>query len=227
MVHNRVKDNGDYGIARFVSTGGKIIGNAASGSEEAGIYVGDSPQANVLVAGNWVFDNELFGFFLRDAANGRLVANHSSGNCVGAIVLNTGPNVAGNWRFVGNKIHDNDRFCPGNDEEGTPPLSGIGVAIANASGNQLFGNVIRDNNPSGEVPFTGGVVVVDAGSPGANPPSDNLVKGNWSAATSRTSSGMGRDRTTCSSATCAGRAFPTGCADTGRAASAPSSHKMT
>lgn len=178
ITHNRVKDNGEYGIARFVSTGGKIIGNAASGSEEAGIYVGDSPDADVLIAANRVFDNELFGFFLRDAANGRVVANHSSGNCVGAIVLNTGPNVAGNWRFSGNKLHDNDRFCPGNDEEGTPPLSGIGVALANASDNALFGNVIRDNTPSGDVPFSGGVVVVDAGTPGANPPSDNVVKGN-------------------------------------------------
>jgi parallel beta-helix repeat protein len=178
VTHNRVKDNGEYGIARFVSTGGKIIGNAASGSEEAGIYVGDSPEANVLVAGNRVFDNELFGFFLRDAAHGHVVGNHSSGNCVGAIVLNTGANVAGDWRFTANKIHDNDRFCPGNDEEGTPPLSGIGVLIANGADNRVFGNVIRNNNPSGDVPFSGGVVVVNAGTPGANPPSGNAVFGN-------------------------------------------------
>jgi hypothetical protein len=178
VVHNVTKDNAEYGIARFVSTGGKILGNWASGSEEAGIYVGDSPDADVLIAGNSTVDNELFGFFLRDAANGKLVANRSSGNCVGAIVLNTGANVAADWRFFANKIHDNDRFCPGNEEEGTPPLSGIGVAIANGANNTLFGNVITDNNPSGEVPFSGGVVVVNAGTPGANPPSGNVVKGN-------------------------------------------------
>ncbi|MFY9580968.1 MAG: right-handed parallel beta-helix repeat-containing protein [Gaiellaceae bacterium] len=175
---NRTKDNGEYGIARFVSSGGKIVGNEASGSEEAGIYVGDSPDADVLVAGNRSFDNHLFGFFFRDAANGRVVGNTSTGNCVGAIVLNTGANVAGDWRFFANRIEDNDRFCEADEEEGGPPLSGIGIAIANASDNVLIGNVIRDNEPSGDTPFAGGVVIVDAGTPGAEPPSRNLVKGN-------------------------------------------------
>jgi len=178
VKHNRTKDNGEYGIARFFSTGGKIVGNAASGSEEAGIYVGDSPDADVLIARNHAFDNHLFGFFLRDAANGRLVGNHSYGNCVGAIVLNTGANIAGDWHFFANHVYDNDKFCEGDAEEGTPPLSGIGIAIANASDNRLFGNVIKNNNPSGDVPFSGGVVVVDTGSPGANAPSGNVVKGN-------------------------------------------------
>jgi parallel beta-helix repeat protein len=175
---NRAKDNGEYGIARFFSSGGKIVGNKASGSEEAGIYVGDSPDADVLIAANKAFDNHLFGFFLRDAADGRLVANRAHDNCVGVIVLNTGPNVAGDWKLFGNKIEDNDRFCEGDAEEGTPPLSGIGVAIVNASDNVLIGNKIKDNEPSGDVPFSGGVVVVDAGDPGAEPPSGNLVKGN-------------------------------------------------
>ena len=176
--HNRAKDNGEYGIARFFSTGGKIVGNKASGSEEAGIYVGDSPDADVLIARNRAFDNHLYGFFLRDAAHGRLVGNRAYGNCVGAIVFNTGANVAGDWRFFGNHVHDNDRFCPADEEEGTPALSGIGIAIVNASDNRLFGNVIHDNEPSGEVEFSGGVVVIDAGTPGANPPSGNVIKRN-------------------------------------------------
>lgn len=41
-------------------------------------------------------------------------------------MLNTGATVAGDWRFLANKISDNDKFCPGDEEEGTPPLSGIG-----------------------------------------------------------------------------------------------------
>lgn len=178
VKHNRTTDNHEYGIARFSSSGGKIVGNAASGSEEAGIYVGDSPEANVLIAGNRTFDNELFGIFLRDAAHGHVWANSSTGNCVGAIVLNTGANVAGDWHFRANKIYDNDRFCPGNEEEGTPPLSGTGIAIANAADNVIKGNWIKGNVASGEVPFSGGVAIVNAGIPGANPPSGNLVKKN-------------------------------------------------
>jgi hypothetical protein len=50
------------------------------------------------------------------------------GNCVGAIVPNTGWNIAGDWTFTGNRISENNAFCPGNEEEGTPPLSGIGIA---------------------------------------------------------------------------------------------------
>jgi nitrous oxidase accessory protein NosD len=172
-TQNRTRDNAEYGVARFFSTGGRIVANETSGSEVAGIYVGDSPDADVLILANEAFDNGLFGFFLRDAANGRLVGNRSHGNCVGAIVLNTGPNIAGDWHFTGNRISDNDGFCPGD-----PPLSGIGVAIAGGADNTLVGNIILDNTPSGQVPFSGGVVVLDIGSPGANPPSGNTVRGN-------------------------------------------------
>lgn len=178
VAGNQADDDGGYGIARFVSSGGAILGNEASGNAEAGIYVGDSPNANVLVAGNRSHDNQLFGFFFRDSANARAIGNESSGNCVGAIVLNTGGNVAGNWLLFANRIHDNDRFCPADPGEGSPPLSGIGVAIVNAHGNVVAGNVIRDNVPSGQVPFAGGVVVVNAGTPGAELPANNLVKGN-------------------------------------------------
>jgi parallel beta-helix repeat protein len=176
--HTVTDDNEEYGIARFLSTGGKIVGNQASGAEEAGIYVGDSPDADVLVVGNETSDNGEFGFFLRDAANGQLVGNRAHDNCVGAIVLNTGANIAGDWTFTGNSFTQNNALCPGDEEEGTPPLSGIGVAIVSASEDTLKGNTITDNVPSGAVPFSGGVVVIDIGIPGGNPPSGNTVQGN-------------------------------------------------
>jgi parallel beta-helix repeat protein len=178
VTRNQTDDDGGYGIARFVSSGGAIVGNEASGNAEAGIYVGDSPNADVLVAGNRSHDNQLFGFFFRDSANARAIGNEASGNCVGMIVLNTGGNVAGNWRLLGNRVHDNDRFCPPDPDEGSPPLSGIGIAIANAHGNVVSGNVIKSNVPSQQVPFAGGVAILDAGSPGAEAPSNNVVKGN-------------------------------------------------
>jgi Right handed beta helix region len=178
VTNIQAHDNHEYGIARFVSTGGKILASRTSGSEEAGIYVGDSPDADVFVAGNETYDNDLFGFFIRDAGNGKIVGNQSHDNCVGAIVLNTGANLANGWEFTGNLIRNNSEFCPGNDEEGTPPLSGLGVAIVGGSANTLKGNIIVDNVPAEEVPFAGGVAVLDFGIPGANPPSDNVVKGN-------------------------------------------------
>lgn len=169
-------DNDEYGIARFVSTDGKIVASVATGSDEAGIYVGDSPDANVLLAGNEVSDN-LFGFFLRDSAHGSVVGNRVHDNCVGILNLNTGSNEAGNYRIIGNAVFHNDKFCPANDEDGTPPLSGIGVAIVNGHANTVTGNQITDNVPSGDSAFSGGVIVVDGGG-GLEPPFDNRVSGN-------------------------------------------------
>ena len=178
VKRNVTTDNEEYGIARFSSSGGVIIGNEASGSDEAGIYVGDSPNADVLVAGNEAADNGAFGLFFRDAADGDVVGNRVHGNCIGAIVLNTGGNVAADWRFTANKITDNTAFCPANEEEQTDASSGIGIAIAGGADNKIYGNYIRDNTPSGAVDFAGGVVVADIGIPGANPPSGNVVKRN-------------------------------------------------
>jgi parallel beta-helix repeat protein len=178
VKRNVTSDNEEYGIARFSSSGGEIIGNRASGSDEAGIYVGDSPNADVLVAGNEAADNGAFGLFFRDAAHGDVVGNRADGNCIGAIVLNTGGDVAADWRFTANKITENSAFCPANEEEQTDASSGIGIAIAGGADNKIYGNYIRDNTPSGAVDFAGGVVVVDIGIPGANPPSGNVVKRN-------------------------------------------------
>jgi parallel beta-helix repeat protein len=178
IKRNVTTDNEEYGVARFDSSGGRIVDNEASGSEEAGIYVGDSPDADVLVAGNEASDNGAFGLFFRDAAHGDVVGNRVHGNCIGAIVFNTGGNVAADWTFTANRITENNAFCPPNEEEGTDASSGIGIAIAGAADNKIYGNYIRDNTPSGEVDFAGGVVVADIGIPGANPPSGNVVKRN-------------------------------------------------
>ena len=53
---NRFVDNGEYGVVANTSTGANISFNSASGSEEAGIYVGDFPDANATVADNNSFD---------------------------------------------------------------------------------------------------------------------------------------------------------------------------
>jgi parallel beta-helix repeat protein len=177
VINVTATDNHEYGIARFASSGGKILSSEASGSEEAGIYVGDSPDADVLLAGNEVSDN-LFGFFLRDTTHGKVIGNRAHDNCVGVFVLNTGSNAAGFYDIAGNVVANNTKFCPGNEEEGTPPLSGIGVGIAGGHDNAVNGNIITGNVPSGPVPFAGGVAVFDVGIPGANPPENNAVFGN-------------------------------------------------
>jgi hypothetical protein len=211
---NRTIDNTEYGIAAFFVEGVRFVANTTSGSEVAGIYIGDSPNADALILANETFDNGLFGFFFRDATDGRVVGNRSHDNCVGAIMLNTGPNVAADWRFVGNRITDNDNFCPG---DGGPALSGTGVAIAGASDNRVVGNVIRDNTPSGDVPFAGGVVVIDLGRAAQTRRPATSSRGTSSSTTSPTSSGTARARATCPARTCARRACRTASAEVGGA----------
>jgi parallel beta-helix repeat protein len=175
VTQNTATGNGEYGIARFFSKDGQILGNTATGSAEAGIYVGDSPQANVLIAGNHATDNQLFGIFLRDARFGTVVGNDASGNCVGVIVIG---NVSGNFTISGNNVHENNAFCPAGGEEGDVALSGIGIALASGDRNVVSGNSITGNVASQEVPFAGGLVMVDASEGGADPPSDNSITGN-------------------------------------------------
>lgn len=46
------RDNGEYGLVAFASSGTRMLGNRSSGSGEAGLYVGDSPDADATLAGN-------------------------------------------------------------------------------------------------------------------------------------------------------------------------------
>src|SRR5262249_49741658 len=73
FVGNSALSNGEYGIAAFDSTGTTEQLNRATNSSEAGFYIGDSPQANATLVGN-VSSGNLFGFFIRDAQHGTLVA---------------------------------------------------------------------------------------------------------------------------------------------------------
>ena len=171
VTQNTTTDNGEYGIARFFSKDGQILGNTATGSAEAGIYVGDSPKANVLIAGNHASGNQLFGIFLRDARRGTVIGNEATGSCVGVIVIG---NASGDFVIAGNNVHENNAFCPPGGDEGDVPLSGIGIALASGDRNVVTGNSITGHVPSGEVLFSGGVVIVDA-SDGVDVPSDNKI----------------------------------------------------
>jgi len=175
---NQVFDSGGYGIAAFISTGTRVQANVVNGGDEAGIYIGDSPNANATVQSNAVFDSG-FGIFLRDSMHGSILNNVLQQNCVGALVLADAPGPAGFYTFLGNKIRGNSRACPANEEGGA--LSGIGVAIAGAQNNILHGNEITDNVPGGDTEVSGGLVVFsgDLGTPpNGNIATRNVITGN-------------------------------------------------
>jgi Right handed beta helix region len=176
FANNVALNDDEYGLTAFVSTGTRMLFNRASGAEEAGFYIGDSPQADATLVGNIATDSR-FGILWRNAEGGRAVHNLVQGNCVGIMVLSGIPGLpgtAGDLSMHANVIRANTRPCE-ESEEG-PALSGVGIAITGAHDNRVTGNRITDNVPSGPTEFSGGVAVVKdfLGAP----PENNLVQGN-------------------------------------------------
>jgi len=170
---NRTVDNEEYGIFAVLSTGTRVLGNITTGSAEAGIYIGDSPNANALVANN-VTSGNLFGIFLRDSMHGTILNNVSQHNCVGALVLGDAPGPAGFYRFLGNRIRSNTRACPASEEGDA--LSGLGLVISGGVNNIVHGNQITDNVAGGPTAASAGVAVITGD--GGTPSTGNVVTGN-------------------------------------------------
>jgi nitrous oxidase accessory protein NosD len=177
-VERMVFANNDvYGAFYNSSTGGDFHDNVAYGSEEAGLYFGDSPNADVKVEDNEVYDNG-FGLFLRDAAHGRVEDNHAHDNCIGIFVLNTGePGDATHWKLDDNKVVHNNKACPASDEG--PPFSGVGILLAGASNNVVDDNHVDDNVGTGPSPLAaGGIALIATLDFGGSPASDNRITDN-------------------------------------------------
>jgi nitrous oxidase accessory protein NosD len=173
FMTNRAINNGEYGIATFSSTGTQMIANLTRGSDDAGLYVGDTPHADATIAANETSGNFL-GILVRNALHGKIAGNQVHNNCLGMLFLADEPGPAGVFDVRGNKVVNNTRACP--SFEGAPPLSGIGIALLGARGMEITGNHIVHNVPSGPTGFSGGVVVTKGFK--GTPPTNNTVTNN-------------------------------------------------
>lgn len=154
-------DNSSYGVVAFTSTGTHIVGNTTRRNGEAGIYLGDSENADAVVRDNVSTDNLGFGVFVRNAAHGTAVDNKVSGNCVGIGLVHGGPGVPpSDWTLRDNEVTANNNACA--SFEGRPPTSGIGILILNGNDNNVTDNEVRDNQGSASRPSlaSGGIVVL-------------------------------------------------------------------
>jgi nitrous oxidase accessory protein NosD len=174
IENNTLVNDGEYGAAAFSTTHTSMIGNTSTGNS-IGLYIGDSPHAHAELAGNDVFGNHGFGIFLRSAAVGEVHDNSIHGNCSGIFMLNEGTITPHDWQIHDNDISKNNAFCPA-DEQGSPPLSGVGIILIGADHNTIRGNVFTRNRPSDAVPFSGGVVLVSPPDPpGLHPDGNRIV----------------------------------------------------
>ena len=175
LTSNTSTGNGGYGLAAFNSSGTRIYSNHVEDNEEAGIYVGDSPNADAAVTYNESEGNG-FGIFLRDSQSGRVANNNIHDNCAGILALADAPGPAGDYNVGQNAITHNTKLCPANEEQPFD-ISGDGVVISGAHDMRIHDNAITQNAPGdGEPPFSGGVVVLTG--LGGTPPMNNRVTSN-------------------------------------------------
>lgn len=167
-------NDGDYGISRFVSTRTLFADDVAIGNNEAGFYVGDSPDADTVVRDDQAYGNQ-FGIFVRHAREVQVTGNRVSGNCQGILVLDDGqPGGAGNVAIVNNTVFRNNKFCPKSEE--TPVATqGGGILLLGATFSRVARNSVTGN--SGNQFNSGGIVVLSAKmiSHGSNPNFDTIA----------------------------------------------------
>lgn len=151
-------NDGSYGISRFESTKTLFADDTAIGNDEAGFYVGDSPNAATVVSNDVAIGNTL-GIFIRHARGVTVVHNRSTGNCQGIIVLDDGePGGAGNAVIQSNSVFRNNKSCPANEE--APALQGGGILLVGATQTKVLDNSVQGN--AGSQFNSGGIVVVSA-----------------------------------------------------------------
>lgn len=173
VVRTIISDYGGYGLFANSSSGTTIARNVTYNSvddvhPEAGIYVGDSPRADVTVWKNVSWGN-LFGIFLRDASDGQVVRNKAFSNCAGILFVNTGaPDPLAHWLAARNNVTANNRACPAGEEG--PPLSGVGLAVLGGDDIDVIENGAFGNKAAAGVPsaFAGGILIT--GSPFGDAP---------------------------------------------------------
>jgi nitrous oxidase accessory protein NosD len=172
----RAVDNAIYGIARFDGIGGYIANSWAVGSDEAGIYVGDSPDADARVWNNHARQNGI-GIFVRHAREVTVKDNVARKNCMGIFLLDDGqPEGSGDNRVAENVVDENNRVCPGDAEEGIPETGGGGIVLFGSQDNVIRDNRITDNR--GHTVVSGGLVLLTSTDSGKGS-TGNQVRHNW------------------------------------------------
>jgi hypothetical protein len=176
-VYNVVANhNGGYGIARFDTTGGQLLNNTTIDNDEAGLYIGDSPNADVFVAANRTSQNG-FGILYRHSRNAQFAVNNVHDNCIGIFMVSAPPKPPTGGAFVGgNTVWRNNKFCKGNPEEVPFNYSGAGIVLLGATGVVIENNAVLSNR--GSTLVSGGIVLLNGAAVGAGPSTNNIVRNN-------------------------------------------------
>jgi len=144
-------DNAEYGIFPSHCGAGTVVLNVATGSNDTGIYIGQSHD--VRVTGNLATGN-VSGFEIENCSNVRLDHNVSSGNTGGILsftlpFLDVPQNV--NNRIDHNLVTHNNKpnTCVDPTDEVCGVLSGTGILVLAADQNLVDRNLVLGNDTFG------------------------------------------------------------------------------
>lgn len=144
-------NNKEYGIFPVSSSQGLVSFNYVSGSNDTGIYIGQS--ANVEVSSNYATLNTS-GFEVENCTNVRVLRNVAYGNTVGLAVFvlpGLTPPATSNVQVTDNMFSNNNRPNPVTDPNEPLSLvpSGIGLLIVAADKVTAQRNSVIQNNTEG------------------------------------------------------------------------------
>jgi hypothetical protein len=156
--------NAAYGVASFEGVGTTFTSNAVTGSHDAGIYVGDSLEADAVVSHNRAWGNAL-GILVRHSRKVLVSNNASWGNCIGVFLLADGQEGgSGQTAVLNNTVSANNDVCEQFAQAGfLPILGGGGIVLAGSQHNAVLHNVVTDNR--GDTLFSGGIVLIETPRP--------------------------------------------------------------
>jgi parallel beta-helix repeat protein len=151
LLSTQYRNNVEYGLFPIRSTNGVIEGNSVSGSNDSGIYIGQSTAA--IIRNNMAFDNTI-GIELENSIGISVLGNSVERNTVGVFgVVLPGLSIPASERLVvtGNTIFNNGRFNPVTDP--TEVISrlpyGVGLLFLSTDMTTVSGNMITDNGSIG------------------------------------------------------------------------------
>ena len=144
-------DNGEYGIFPSHSGNGRVFGNVATGSNDTGIYIGQSHDVRVdhnRASGN------VSGFEIENCTNVRLDHNVATGNTGGILsftlpFLDVHQNVHN--QIDHNKVSGNNKpnTCLDPSDAVCGVFSGTGLLVLAADDNLVAHNVVTKNDSVG------------------------------------------------------------------------------
>lgn len=170
-------NNKEYGVASFHGTNTALTNNDATGSGEAGIYLGDSPNARGWVGNNNAWKNDI-GVLVRDSTGVTVANNRTGDNCAGILAVNSGMGAiaGGKMTLRDNTANGNSRHCAAMGD--VPALSGLGIGLAGVHDVKVIHNTADGNRHTGTSLASGGIAVFSTKGIGGADPRNNKVECN-------------------------------------------------